>query len=89
MAPGLVPEPRAEREMGQGWGMPTLCGCCAGAGPSQNLPREVQEAGIQPGELFIPGKGYSLSLGAVVIAGGGSGLNFHADALRSRRWERV
>lgn len=35
--------------------------------------------------FFFPGKGYSLSLGAVVIAGGGSGLNFHADALRSRR----
>lgn len=43
----------------------------------------------QWGELafffFFPGKGYSLSLGTVVIAGGGSGLNFHADALRSRQ----
>lgn len=35
--------------------------------------------------FFVPGKGYGLSLGAVVIAGGGSGLYFHADALRNRQ----
>lgn len=35
--------------------------------------------------LLLPGKGYSLRLGAAAIAGGGSGLNFHADALRSRQ----
>lgn len=74
---------------GRAGGCPALGGGCGESGTSHRLPWEVQEAGIQPGELFFPGKGYSLSLGAVVIAGGGSGLNFHADALRSRRLEHV
>lgn len=44
-----------------------------------------QGLGKSVGILLLPGKGYSLRLGAAAIAGGGSGLNFHADALRSRQ----
>lgn len=60
-------------------------------GASSKLMGEVQGPGKAGGRsvwcfgVFFPGKGYSLSLGAVVIAGGGSGLNFRADALRSRQ----
>lgn len=45
----------------------------------------LQGLGKSVGALLLPGKGYSLCLGAAAIAGGGSGLNFHADALRSRQ----
>lgn len=82
------------QEVGQGWGMSSsgaapvwmvwwgwyLSGAATGGSASRNPAR---------GAFFFPGKGYSLSLGAVVIAGGGSGLNFHADALRSRSLEHV
>lgn len=87
------PQPGGLRRWGRAGGCPALAqplwGWCGGAGASREQPREVPVAGIQPGEVFFPGKGYSLSLGAVVIAGGGSGPNFHADALRSRRLEHV
>ena len=63
-----------------------LCGFGGETGTSSKPTGEVRGPGKSVGRaFFFPGKGYSLSLGAVVIAGGGSGLHFHADALRSRR----
>lgn len=91
VVPGLVPHPQSGGSPGwaglgdvQLWvegavSLVPLTGC-HGRFRKQESSRE---------SFFFPGKGYSLSLGAVVIAGGGSGLNFHADALRSRRLEHV
>lgn len=62
------------------------CGRGGETGTSSKLRWEAQGPGRSMGELFfVPGEGYSLSLRAVVIAGGGSGLNFLTDALRSRQ----
>lgn len=63
-----------------------LCGRGGETGTSSKLRWGAPGPGRSMGELFfVPGEGYSLSLRAVIIAGGGSGLNFLTDALRSRQ----
>lgn len=67
--------------VGMGWWHWCLRAAEAGGDPSTTFLGPSTSVG----SAAFPRKGYSLCLGAAVIAGGGSGLHFHADALRSRR----